>query len=175
MEDVTKDKRNIYLVTDTHFGHEKLSDVFHVRPVGFTDTILKNLKLYVHPYDTVIHLGDFCIRRDAEWMEQFMQAVSGANTILIRGNHDKKSDGWYMEHGFGFVCSALELRMQGKVVRLAHKPEEKVFGVDFQIHGHTHGKARRDDEYCSFYDPSYHKEFALENTNFTPRLLQSFF
>lgn len=163
----------IWIITDTHFGHMKLSEVFKVRPDGFTEVILENLKGLLQPGDSLIHLGDFCIGRDAEWMDRFVAVTPGVCRTLVRGNHDSKSDDWYLKNGFCFVCYSFKKKVNGKMIKFAHKPEPKEEGVDFQLHGHSHGNAHRDEEHCNFYDPSYHLEVALEKTGYYPLLLET--
>src|SRR3990172_12754698 len=91
-----------FLLTDTHLGHEKVKEYCN-RPDDFNERILRGLK-QISPGDTLIHLGDFCMGKDQYWHEMFMKELPGVKRILVRGNHDRKSNSWYMRNGWDFVC-----------------------------------------------------------------------
>jgi len=59
------------------------------RAEGFEEKILKNVGQWVSRGDVLIHLGDFCIYKDAEWHKRFMDVCAGKRW-LVRGNHDRK-------------------------------------------------------------------------------------
>lgn len=160
-----------WVITDTHLGHDKLVELAG-RPADFTDQILHSLGKHVEGKDLLIHLGDVCIGQDSEWVYRLAMKMPLAHRVLVRGNHDKKSDKFYLEHGFDFICDAFEGTYFGKRIRFAHQPEERHPGIDYQLHGHTHGNAHRDEEHAPFYDPSYHIEVALEKTGYKPLLLE---
>lgn len=135
----------IWLLTDTHLGHEVLKE-YCGRPEGFSEKILNNLKI-IQPGDWLIHLGDFCIRRDDHWHEEFFKRLPGVKTTLIRGNHDRKSSHWYLEHGWGSVCESMTVKHEDKVILLSHKPmsaSESFYHVN--IHGHFHNSDHRRHE-----------------------------
>jgi len=76
-----------YIITDTHFNHKKLIE--YGRPDNFDDLLWKELgKL---PSNCLlIHLGDVCIGNDLEVHERLR--LLPFIKILVKGNHDKKSD-----------------------------------------------------------------------------------
>lgn len=158
-----------WIITDTHFGHTKLCELTN-RPQNFTDIIFKSLK-QIAPNDVVIHLGDFCIGEDAKWHQIWRETLPTQKLILVRGNHDKKSNSWYLEHGWDFVCDRIDDHFFGKFVTLSHKP---IIGVqNLNIHGHTHGSKHHDKEFEGKYTDS-HKEFALEIHGLRPQLIEHF-
>ena len=127
---------NYWIITDTHFGHHKMQD-FCDRPEGFEDTILRNVNQMVRSEDVLVHLGNFCIYKDEEWHTRFMNMCAGKRW-LIRGNHDRKSMGWYLSHGWNFVAEEVTLDLFGKRVSLSHKPIVSRDDFDLNIHGHHH-------------------------------------
>ena len=102
----------IYAISDTHFGHDKLVELSG-RPTGFSNKILKNLAPCKG--DLLIHCGDFCIGEDEEHHEAFLKATVGFSTrVLVKGNHDHKSYGWYLSHGWDFVCESFTAFTSGR-------------------------------------------------------------
>jgi len=129
----------VYAISDTHFNHKKLIE--YGRPVDFEEQILKNLEKLQG--DLLIHCGDFCIGKNAESMERYMEAAKGfKKKILVRGNHDPQSDAWYIEHGFDFVCDSFVNTFFGKKILFTHIPAKRS-AFDYNIHGHLHGNAHR--------------------------------
>jgi calcineurin-like phosphoesterase family protein len=126
-------RNNIWVIADTHFGHTKLVEWGH-RPEGFEELILSNLKKYVKENDTLIHLGDVELGR-VEDLSPY-----GRVRILIKGNHDSRTDNKYYDMGFTAVCSGLLFDRFGKRIYFSHEPQEISEDIDFNIYGHTHGK-----------------------------------
>lgn len=162
----------IYVLTDTHFGHLKLL-VYANRTQNFAELILEQLNCLRHG-DVLIHLGDFCIGNDKFWHEEFFRNIPiGVTTILVRGNHDKKSNSWYIRNGWSFVCKSFTDEYMGVPIVFSHRPTN--LSDDFKginIHGHTHGNAHRDFEHNMFYNEK-HREIALEKTGYGPLLLDN--
>ena len=83
-----------FLVSDTHFGHEKTCTVFKradgspLRPFScaeeMDEAMIKNWNDRVRPNDKVYHLGDVVINR------RFLHVLDRLNgdKVLIKGNHD---------------------------------------------------------------------------------------
>ena len=159
----------IFVTTDTHFNHKKLIE--WGRPEDFERRIRRTHAII--PGDAVlIHLGDFCIGKDEEMHKRWMDRVGHIkHRILVRGNHDHKSNNWYLEHGWSMVVDQLVLDLYGKKVIFSHIPvnHELWAATDINVHGHTHGNTHRDIDIQDFYKPDiYHKEIALENTHYQP-------
>ena len=149
-------KMNYWIITDTHFGHKKMQEYCN-RPEGFEETILKNIHYTVRDDDVLIHLGDFCIYKDEEWHKRFMSACSGKRW-LIRGNHDKKSLGWYFDHGWDFVADEIMLTIFGKRILFSHRPV--TVGIfDLNIHGHHHNTVHHPEDKTT----SKHKLIVIEH------------
>ena len=174
----------VWLVSDTHFGHEKTCTVFKradgspLRPFTsaeeMDEEMIRRWNERVRPNDKVYHLGDVVINRKA------LATLSRLNgdKVLIRGNHDIFRDTEY-NHYFR------ELRayhvMNGMI--LSHIPVHEAslgrFGVN--IHGHLHAnrvmKARGVDArtgatlYSDEIDTRYHC-VCVEQTDFAPILFE---
>ena len=163
-----------YIITDTHFGHEMLTKNNH-RELGFESEILDNLQKVKG--DILIHLGDFCIGRDAYWHEVFMDTVKKnfKKVILIRGNHDNKSYNWYYSHGWDFVCETMRLRAFGKELLFSHMPvlaEDSEYTtynkVNMNIHGHLHGRGKYSHRAIVGYNAGFHYDCAVDTHKMSP-------
>lgn len=184
----------IYLTTDTHFGHDKMIDYCN-RPIGFEERILANLA-QVKP-DLLIHLGDFCIGKDEYWHERFRSMLGGdCKKWLIRGNHDRKSNAWYLSRGWNWVGHYFQDRFYGKNIAFSHSPihytemRSALWGsdsFDINIHGHFHNNLHRLQEGRFVVEgekernevdlanlTSRHKLLSIEETNYQPVNLESF-
>ena len=167
----------IWLITDTHFGHEKMIDFG--RPKGFEQKILKNMasQLLVidNKTDMIIHLGDFSLGKDEFWNTVFNTHFPGIKW-LVRGNHDHKSSSWYLSRGWSFVGDMVVFKAFGKSILFSHEPTPRssFWNVDINIHGHFHNNQHRLKEAAGFYDPTYHKLLSLEKENYKLIELKSF-
>lgn len=157
----------IFAISDTHFNHQVLTER-GFRPDGFGQKILNNL--FCSKGDILIHCGDFCIGNDKDNHRLFMFAACGfKKKILVRGNHDNKSDQWYYDNGWDFVCDTFTAKMFGQKIIFTHIPVEKTAKFDFNIHGHLHGNNHRDKDFCaSLYDREWHKDTAPECNDYWP-------
>ena len=122
-----------WITTDTHIGHDKLIEL-GIRQIG-VDKIIEEELLKIPEEDVLIHLGD------VGWSKGEMSRVFKSikcKKILVRGNHDKESNNWYVENcGFDFVCMQFRDRINGYDILFSHKPWVDV-GYDINIHGHFH-------------------------------------
>lgn len=162
---------NYWLISDTHFNHEKLTE-WGGRSGDWQEKILAGLE-QVPDGDVVIHLGDFCIGDDVETHKAFMNVLQPVKKILVRGNHDKKSIQWYLEHGWDFVSDGIELIYHGHYLHLTHRPARPQGNTTWNIHGHTHGNLHRSEEYVDFYSPQYHLDISPELRGYKPLRLDT--
>ncbi len=165
---------HVWIVSDTHFGHEMLVSIG--RPAEFEKKIIKNLTQQVKPGDTLIHLGDFCIGKDEMHHEWYMNLLPGVRHILVRGNHDGKSNKWYLERGWSFVCESFVDTYFGKRIYFSHVPilrSDIVYGAQEQIqaniHGHLHGNGHREGG----GDERFHYDAAPELHDYMPVSLKN--
>ncbi|MCK9463414.1 MAG: metallophosphoesterase [Proteobacteria bacterium] len=130
---------NIWIITDTHFNHDKMVE-YCGRPEDFNVRIWKGLDV-IREDDLLIHLGDVCIGKDAEVHERLSKLR--CKKVLTRGNHDGKSYGWYLSHGWDSVCESITLEFGGNKVIFSHLPLRESSEWDLNIHGHFHNNLHR--------------------------------
>ena len=159
----------IYAISDTHFGHNKLIEYGRLK--GFSELILKNLSKTEG--DILIHCGDFCGTHDLEWSNKFFLVTQNfKNKILIRGNHDNKSNNWYYTQGWNLVCEEMVLKISGKLVIFTHKPlsirDKKDFDINY--HGHLHGGGINSHRLVDggVYDKSFHQDLSPDIRDYKP-------
>lgn len=157
---------NYWLVSDTHFNHEKLTE-WGGRTGDWEAELIAGLAK-IPAGDTLIHLGDICIGNDGDVHQTMARSLLGVTKILVRGNHDKKGVQWYTEHCFDFVCDGFELIYQGHYLHFTHRPARPQGATTFNIHGHTHGNLHRSEESADFYSKDYHIDISPELVGFKP-------
>ncbi len=166
----TKEVR-FWITSDTHLGHSP--GITHRDP-GFEDIIKKNLRV-VNEGDVLIHLGDFCLGEDEKWHDFYLKDLK-CKKILILGNHDSKSDTWYYNHGWDFVCRSFVNKFHRKKIIFTHVPIPKSEGeaYDMNIHGHLHGNDHRlEDKLKAEYDPRFHYDVGVDPQKMKPILLNN--
>ena len=175
----------IYLTTDTHFYHSNMIK-YCKRPIGFTEIVgLNLLDVGFKEDDVLIHLGDICIGFDQKVHDLYIKPLK-CKKWLVKGNHEHKSDNWYLNNGWDFVCKRFENKYFGKNILFSHSPQEDN-GFDFNIHGHFHNTLFRllqgnwiveDEKERNEKDlkvlTKKHKLLALEYTDYKPVLLEHF-
>ncbi len=154
-----------WVTSDWHLWNDKIIE-FGPRPDDFTDLILRNHRYVVSTQDTLINLGDVAFY-GMERLGPFLAHIPGRH-VLVRGNHDHKSNNWYLRNGYDWVCDMLVI---GDVL-LSHKPVDQFpEGVAVNVHGHLHRWGDRVGEH-PYLDPSRHILVAMELTDYKPLNLQ---
>lgn len=125
---------NPYIITDTHFGHAKLSEDI-LRPKGFSEKIIKNLKGVLSKDSVLIHLGDVSFTEEESWNIRITELPG--KKYLILGNHDKRSISWYLSKNWDAICESMSFSLFGKKILFSHMPQVAE-GYDINIHGHFH-------------------------------------
>lgn len=175
---------SVFLISDTHFGHEKTCTVFKredgspLRPFASAEEMdehmIKAWNERVRPNDKVYHLGDVVINR------KFLSVLGRLNgdKVLIRGNHDifKLEDyTQYFRDIRGYHV------MNGLI--LSHVPvhPESLARFGANIHGHLHANRVKKIRgvnvssgellYGNEIDPRYHC-VCVEQTDFAPILFE---
>lgn len=162
---------SVWLISDTHFGHEKTCTVFKredgspLRPFSSAEEMdeymISAWNDRVRPKDKVYHLGDVVISR------KYLSTLERLNgdKVLIRGNHDifKLEDyTQYFRDIRGYHV------MNGMI--LSHVPihEQQLARFGCNIHGHLHAhRVMKDGK----PDPRYHS-VCVEQTDFAPILFE---
>ena len=135
-------KERYYVIADTHFYHEKMTEYCGREP-GWEEAIGKNLA-GLAPDVILIHLGDIVWYRAQEAHDKYIAPLK-CKKILVRGNHDKQTNTWYLRNGWDFVCTSYTDRLYGHDLLFSHKPMPDT-GYDFNIHGHLHNLGHHDGE-----------------------------
>ena len=136
-----------WVTSDTHFGHYACIDGWGNRGVGFEDKILDSIRRNVKKGDVVINLGDFAWYKHKMWTTKYREACREAKSWLIKGNHDKQSNSWWLDSGFDFVGESFMMERHGKRILFTHKPQPASDFYDINVHGHLHTTGHRDIEY----------------------------
>lgn len=158
-----------WIITDTHFNHLKLSEEWQCRASDWQDKMWASLEA-IPEEDTLVHLGDICIGRDAEVHEHI--AALPCKKVLVRGNHDHKKVNWYLEHGWDFVTDGIHLDYKGHMLLLTHRPmHPDMWRFTRNLHGHTHGNNHRSEEYHEWYTADYHIDLSPEVIGYAAVLL----
>lgn len=163
----------IWLTSDTHFGHQR---PFLYEPRGFTtveemnEKIIENWNKNVHPEDIVYHLGDTMLNNNSYGIECFKRL--NGRIFMIWGNHDSDTrKNLLVEHCHIVGGWYAWLIKYGKLsIYLSHYPtltsnyDEKHFSQHvLSLHGHTHQRTNWLDPKNPFL---YH--VGLDSHNNTP-------
>lgn len=151
-----RNSSNYWISTDLHLGHARIKE-FCGRPTGFEKKILDNLSKTMKSNDVFICLGDVCWGQDEKWHRKLDSSIPCTKRWLVKGNHDKKTNSWYYDHGWNFVGNAIWLSLFGKKILLSHKPRN-ANGLDINIHGHLHNTGHH-----TSFDDGKHKSFYIEH------------
>ncbi len=155
-----------FVITDTHFFHGDLYSKFHERPKDFQEKIVKSWYRDVTDDDLVLHLGDVLIGSTTDW-KTIVPGLPGRK-ILIKGNHDNKSNDWYMSNGFDFCCDSFDLKKFGLNIHFSHIPATQG-NFDLNIHGHLHAGRHHTEVTVD----ERHYLLSLEHLGYHPHLLKT--
>jgi calcineurin-like phosphoesterase family protein len=178
-----------WLTTDTHLGHDALVED-KCRPAGFSEKIIRALRNVLKFTDVLIHLGDVSFEREDFWNRELCSLPG--KKWLVNGNHDKRSESWYLERGWDWVGNSMTLTAFGKRILLSHAPQliegtsmipyttpdggtgthMASFKYDLNIHGHFHDfglekVAEMEPHYYNLLTPR-HYLISLEELNYQP-------
>lgn len=174
----------VFLISDTHFGHEKTCTVFKkkdgspLRPFSCAEEMdefmIKAWNERVKPNDKIYHCGDVVINR------RFLNVLGRLNgdKVLIRGNHDI----FKLEEYTQYFRDIRSYHVMNGLI-LSHVPihTQQLARFGCNIHGHLHDnrvmKARGVDAktgdvlYSEDVDPRYFN-VSVEQIDFTPILFE---
>lgn len=133
--------RNIFFISDTHFGHEnactkfKRNDGSPLRNFSCAaecdEYMVERWNLVVKPGDRVYHLGDVTMSR------KHLPTLNRLNgdKVLIRGNHDEEPAKEYLKY-----FEDVRALKQMKDLIATHIPihPESLARWQFNVHGHLH-------------------------------------
>ena len=127
---------HIFFIADTHFGEDAIRR-YENRPFAdvssMDDALVANWNRTVSNEDTVIHLGDFA----AHGTERRLLTQLHGRKLLVRGNHDDKSNAFYRDAGFDEVYDFPIL--YGGFFLLSHEPLYVNENMPYaNLFGHVH-------------------------------------
>ena len=150
-----------WVSTDWHLFHDNAIS-WADRPANHTELIIQKHRQLILSQDTLINLGDV-IFRQLNRLPEILSLIAGKK-VLVLGNHDKESRGWYERNGFDFVCDSFTLG----TTLFTHQPVEVLpAGITLNIHGHWHHTDQVHNE-APWWSPTTHHKLALEETGYAP-------
>jgi calcineurin-like phosphoesterase family protein len=158
----------IWITSDTHFSHK---GALKWRPRDFEKQIKEHLKKNIKSEDLLIHLGDVSLGDEHPNHHWFKQKLH-CRTVLVIGNHDKRTVNWYMNNGWDFACATFSMKFQGLNILFSHIPQDfdKNF-YDLNIHGHLHENNHRKQELDFNVDDKSFFLISLEFSKYQPIML----
>ena len=160
---------NIWIISDTHFNHQAIIDEFEMRPADFKQRIIKHLLRCTKPWDIIIHLWDV-IFDDNKELKTILWGFQDRQLILVKWNHDTKTDSWYRFQWFHFVCERFDIRYGGKDIIFTHIPIRTYKHWQLNIHWHLHsGWGSR----WSYKKDAMHFCYSAERQHYQPLSLNS--
>lgn len=166
-DDVSVVNRNIFIVSDTHWGHQNI--------LKFTDSktgdrirlfesldemdelMIENWNKTVRDEDIVYHLGDVYFGEG----HKVLKRLKGRKRLIV-GNHDNLKSP-YLQNNFQKI---LMWRMFPEFnCVLTHVPihESSMYKVQYNLHGHIHQQASPSER---------HVNCCVEVQNYTPRAIE---
>ena len=127
---------NTWIISDTHFFHTNIGR-YCDRPDGWQDLIVENWNRLVRPDETVFHLGDLALGKRAD-IEALVPTLNG-RIFMIRGNHDRRSRGFYAGLGIQLVKEPFVMdRDPWPRLIFSHWPVFPIPKDALNLHGHIH-------------------------------------
>lgn len=159
--------RNIWVISDTHFGHENIIK-YCKRPFSsvwqMNETMIQNWNAVINPEDIVYHLGDVGMSLPGSELHDILKRLKGRKRLIL-GNHDdgksaviqnnfQKIVVWRMFREFGVLLSHVPVH-EGTL-----NPEK----CPVNVHGHIHNNVINDKRYVNV---------SVEQTGYMPVNLES--
>lgn len=144
---------NIYLISDTHFGHDR---EFIYNPRGFNsveemnETIIENWNKTVNQDDIVYHLGDLFNSDNTDFINNIIDRLNCKSISLIKGNHDTmmRLDIYRKIDKIKEIKTADEIYYRDRYFYLSHYPTLTADLTSdpkhcvYNLHGHIHTKKK---------------------------------
>lgn len=137
----------LWITSDTHYGHVNIIK-YCDRP--FSDVWEMNVALSqawnarVADEDTVLHLGDVTLIKDEDRYTNTIDMIRTlkGRKVLVTGNHDhKRMIPVYVRWGW----KVTDRIVAGDVMLVHVPPVEQPKGIGLVLHGHSHGKVKREN------------------------------
>lgn len=144
---------DIYFVSDTHFGHRAMADVWRTGRYPLThfagvlekkdhmdEWMIEQWNLTVPPHGIVFHLGDVSFRNSTQ-TGRILDRLNG-EVHLIPGNHDKGHVNVVQDWGWTVEPEYLEIDVDDQRIVMCHyafRSWNKMHYGAWNLHGHSHG------------------------------------
>lgn len=162
--------RDIWVVSDTHFGHHNIIKYCNRPYSGPTEMdwdIVERWNSVIKPEDKVYHLGDVYMGCSNGYADNILSKLNGHKRLVI-GNHDngkdkllqhhfEKIDVWRMFPEFGLLLTHVPVHISA--LRRGKTGNEENPKSLFNIHGHIHDNKSPDGPY---------RCVCVEQINYTP-------
>lgn len=171
------DPAKTWVVSDTHFGHKNIVG-FCNRPPDHDSVIMEHWAQEVPEDATVIHLGDLCYKGNAMFRHMVAPKLTGARKLLVLGNHDKNTYGFYKKCGFK-LARPFSIQWGETEVSFSHYPWNQFGDAHFDIepegvqpanslrlHGHIHNNGYTRAGFVPFL--RQHVNLSVEQTHYKP-------
>lgn len=134
-------KRKIYFTADWHVGHANCLK-FDKRPFRdlnhMHESLIKNFNYLVPKHGITYFLGDMGFRGNG-LLRSIIDQLNGTK-VLVRGNHDGKSDAMY-NAGFDVVVEKAQISIGNNIITMTHCPLHGVYREDTRnMRSHTPGE-----------------------------------
>lgn len=156
---MTKMPREIWFVSDTHFGHERIIEYCRPQFLNVHEMnvhMIQQWNSVVGDQDLVYHLGDFAWKTSVA--KEIRPLLNGTIRLIV-GNHDdipslaatgmfQRMSLWRHFEDIGVTATHVPLRLD----QLRHGP--------CNLHGHVHGKTDSLD--------GWQRDVSVESVGYTP-------
>lgn len=127
----------VWITSDLHLGHKNII-AYCDRPFTSVEdmdkTLIARWNEYVRGDDIVWFLGDFGLG-DKEKLGSYACKLNGRK-FLVKGNHDTKSNQFYLDIGFERVYDKSVIVDEDVI--LSHRPIGGNLGKFYNFYGHVH-------------------------------------
>ena len=146
-------------ISDTHFFHQNVIE-YSSRPwytaQAMNQDMIRRWNEVIEPDTVIYHHGDVTFS-NKEKAKSVIEKLNGYK-ILILGNHDRRSKGWFKDVGFEEVHKAPILLNKHF---LTHAPMDPALPYEYNIHGHVHDRD-------TGLNPLRYINVSVEKTNYYP-------
>lgn len=153
---------NIWLVSDTHFGHENIIK-YCDRPFSsvheMNETLVENWNSVVKPNDHIWHLGDVYFPKGFKdgSAREFFKRLNGHKRLIL-GNHDNGQD-QVLHSVFEKIVLWRDWKEHGLLMTHIPLHPNNIIKDRRNVHGHIHQNKSPDKQYINV---------CVEHTDYKP-------
>ena len=126
-----------WIISDTHFFHENIGR-YCDRPDGWQEMIIENWNRLIQPGEIVFRIRYSWPLGKRESIEGLVPLLNG-QLYLMRGNHDRRSNGFYQRQGIILVPDPNLMNYpSGLNLVFSHRPIVPLDPDVLNLHGHIH-------------------------------------